>query len=96
MACTIHLLYRGEVFSQLGRGDTLKLATAIDHCGRNVNELGDHPLLDDHRVHVSSPVETIGDEFVHVLIGAPSCRSTHVLQGSRGALDVVVFAPLEL
>lgn len=24
------------------------------HCGRNINELGDHPLLDDHRVTCSS------------------------------------------
>ena len=27
-----------------------------------INELGDHPLLDDHRVHVSSLVETIGGD----------------------------------
>ena len=75
----------------------LALATAMPvltclsvHCTGNINERGVHPLLDDHRVHASSPVETTGgDEFVHVLVGAPplqvptgsprcaSCRSTH-------------------
>ena len=64
----------------------LALATAMPvltclsvHCTGNINERGVHPLLDDHRVHASSPVETTGgDEFAHVLTGAHrSCRSTH-------------------
>ena len=56
----------------------LALATAMPvltclsvHCTVNINERGVHPLLDDHRVHASSPVETTGgDEFAHVLTGA--------------------------
>ena len=36
-----------------------------------INELGVHPLLDDHRVDVSFPVETIGDD-------ASSCTCSSV------------------